>query len=264
MAQHRHPQGGRVVLVGAGPGDPELITRKGLRWLRSADVVVYDRLVSPDLLKEAAPAAELIDAGKAPGRHGITQDDIHAVLIARARRGLTVVRLKGGDPTIFGRAGEELEALRAAGIPVEIVPGVTAATAAAASGGFALTHRDHAGAVVLATGHEARGRERPTAEWRALGQVTGTLVFYMPVQRLVSLVEVLLEGGRPGDEPALLVQAASLPRERRLFAPLADLTARARDLELHAPALLVIGAAVAASPEWTAGDAAPSAARAGR
>jgi uroporphyrin-III C-methyltransferase len=245
---------GLVVLVGAGPGDPELITRKGLRWLRLADVVVHDRLVSGELLDEAPPAAERIDAGKAPGRHALSQDQIHAVMIARASAGKIVVRLKGGDPCVFGRAGEELEALRAAGIRVEIVPGVTALTAAAACAGFSLTHRGRASTVLLATGSEAAGggdsRQGPLGGWPQLGVSGETLVFYMPVRNLVTIAATLLDRGLPPDEPALLVQGVSTSRERQLFAPLAQIAMRSRDLELQAPAILVVGAAVAAAPEW--------------
>ncbi len=248
---------GVVALVGAGPGDPDLITRRGLAWLRRADVVVYDRLVAPALLAEAPAHAERVDAGKAPGRATMTQPAIEALLVAHAREGRTVVRLKGGDPGIFGRAAEELRALRAAGVAVEIVPGVTAATAAAASAGFALTDRAHTSTVLLTTGSEASGEADHDEEWRALGAIPGTLVFYMPVRRLVAIVEALREAGRAADEPAALIQAAWTPRERRLFTVLRDLARAARQLELHAPALLIVGPAVAAAPEWAAtrGDA---------
>ncbi len=243
---------GLVVLVGAGPGDPELITQKGLRWLRRADVVVYDRLVARELLDEAPPGAERIDAGKAPGRHTLGQDEINAVLIDRALAGRTVIRLKGGDPGIFGRAGEELEALREAGVRVEIVPGVTAATAAAACAGISLTHRECASTVILTTGSEAAERDMPSAAWARWSAEPGTLVFYMPVRNLVAIVDALVEGGRPPDEPALLVQSAFTPRERQLFAPLEHIVMRSRELELQSPAILVVGPAVAQAPRWAA------------
>ena len=252
---------GRVVLVGAGPGDPELITVKGLGWLRRADVVVYDRLADRALLDEAPRGAELIDAGKAPGRHTLDQEAINAVLIARALAGKTVIRLKGGDPGIFARAAEELGALRAAGVGVEVVPGVTAATAAAARAGFSLTDREHVSTVVLTTGSVAGDREAGPSRWTALAGADGTLVFYMPVRSLVSIVDALLEGGRAPGEPALLLQGAWTPRERQLFAPLERVAARARELELQAPAILIVGAVVAQSPGWVGAAAGEAVAR---
>jgi uroporphyrin-III C-methyltransferase len=235
---------GTVYLVGAGPGDPELITVRGLRLVQEADVVVYDRLVPPTLLRQTSPQAELIYAGKAPGHHVLSQEQIHAVLIDRARKGSTVVRLKGGDPSIFGRGGEEVAALRQADIPYVIVPGVTAAVAGAAGAGLSLTHRSLSSVVVLATGTEAEEGESstPTATWNALGDIGGTLVFYMAVKQLPNITSALIRAGRRPEESALVIQEACTPQEKVVVGTLADIAAKSRAAAIQPPALLICGA----------------------
>jgi uroporphyrinogen III methyltransferase/synthase len=236
-----HPSGvGSVLLVGAGPGDPGLITVAGLAALRSADVVVYDRLAAPNLLHEARPDALLIDMGKTPGAHGGGQAAINAMLIEHALAGRTVVRLKGGDPFVFGRGGEEALALRERGIPFRVIPGVTSAVAAPAYAGIPVTHRGIAGTVLIATGHEAEGgndggnREQGTGnragrvdarlqerlDWEAMARAGDTLVFLMGVERLGAIAKSLLKAGRPAEQPAALVRWGSTPEQTVLTATL--------------------------------------------
>ncbi len=193
---------GQVTLVGAGPGDPELLTLKALRALQDADVILHDRLVPAAVLDYARRDAEQICVGKAAGGSGVSQDAINDLLIEHARRGRRVVRLKGGDPLIFGRGGEEAEALRAAGIAFEIVPGVTAGIAAPAYAGIPVTHRGMASAVALVTGHEDPSKPETAIDWPALAAFPGTLVFYMGVRTLPALSARLIEWGRPPEQPA--------------------------------------------------------------
>jgi len=205
---------GKVYLVGAGPGDPELLTLRALRVLREADLVLHDDLVSPAILNLAAPGAELVNVGKRCGRKSASQEEIDARMIAGARQGLMVVRLKGGDPSVFARAGEEIEALRQAEVEFEIVPGVTAASAASAAAGISLTHRRVASTVVFFTGHPAVGKDHNSQdEWSALrlrdGRLDATLVVYMPGPDYSSLQGRLLGAGVPGETPCLLVSVLS-------------------------------------------------------
>jgi uroporphyrin-III C-methyltransferase len=237
---------GKVWLVGAGPGDPDLLTVKALRLLQSADVVVHDRLTPPEILTLARPDARLIDVGKRKSRHTLPQDDINQLLVALGREGLKVVRLKGGDPFVFGRGGEELAALREAGVEAEVVPGVTAALAAAAGAGVPLTHRGLAQAVTFVTGHAAvkegdAGQEigEPDLDWPVLSQPNHTLVVYMGVTTAGMLAERLIAAGRDASTPALIVESASRPEERRVLTRLAELPKAAAGLD--GPALLVIG-----------------------
>ncbi len=246
MTDTNEDQIGTVYLVGAGPGDPDLITVRGLRLLQQADVVVYDRLVPPTLLPKTSPQAELIYAGKAPGHHVLSQAQIHAVLIDRARKGKMVVRLKGGDPSIFGRAGEEVAALRQAGIPYAIVPGVTAAVAGAARAGVPLTQRGLSSVVVLATGTEAEeGDTAPTGlMWDALGGIGGTLVFYMAVKQLPNITRELIRAGRRPEEAALVIQEACTDREKIVVGTLGDIVAKSQAASIQPPALLICGPVV--------------------
>jgi uroporphyrin-III C-methyltransferase len=234
--------GGKVWLVGAGPGDPDLLTVKALRLLQSAEVVVHDRLTPPELLVLARPDARLIDVGKRKSRHTLPQDDINQLLVALALQGLKVVRLKGGDPFVFGRGGEELLALREAGVEAEVVPGVTSALAAAAGAGVPLTHRGLAQAVTFVTGHAAvkEGEAgEPDLDWPVLSRPNHTLVVYMGVTTAGMLAQRLIDAGRQASTPVLVVENASRPSERRVLTRLAELPKAAAGLD--GPALLVIG-----------------------
>ena len=232
---------GSVSIVGAGPGDPELMTVRGLNRLRRADVVVYDRLVDPSLLDEAPPAAELVFAGKARGFVALEQRDIEALLIARARAAKRVVRLKGGDPFVFGRGGEEVAALVAAGIPVEVVPGVTAATTVPASAGIPVTHRDWSSSLTIVTGHEDPTKDEDNVDWNWLAASRGTLVILMGLAQLPRICDRLLAGGRAADTPAAVISAGTRPDQRTVTAPLAELPAVVAAAQLVAPALVVVG-----------------------
>jgi uroporphyrin-III C-methyltransferase len=235
---------GRVLLVGAGPGDPELLTVRALKVLARAQVVVHDRLVSAQVLALAPASARRIDVGKSPQSHPVPQEAINALLIELAGQGLTVVRLKGGDPLIFGRGGEEAEALRAAGIPVEIVPGITAAQAAAASAGVGLTRRGLASGVRYVTGH-CRGDAPLDLDWAGLADPATTLVVYMGLANMAEIAAGLMAHGMPGDMPVLAVAAATLPRERRLVSRLDAIAHDAAEAGLAAPVLFIIGRVVA-------------------
>jgi uroporphyrin-III C-methyltransferase len=242
MPQTPQLKTGRVALVGAGPGDPELITLKGARLIREADLIVYDNLVGDGILDLAAPTAEKIFVGKMAGNHTLPQEDICQLLVDRALAGKVVVRLKGGDPFVFGRGGEELDVLLAAGIPVEIVPGVTAALGAAASFGFPLTHRDHAQSCVFVTGHLKD--HTVDLNWPALAQPNQTIVIYMGITGLDSISTELQAAGLPGDTPAALIYRATWPTERIHPCTLGTLPETARDNKVKPPALVVIGSVV--------------------
>jgi|SRR5579871_83926 len=250
---------GVVWLVGAGPGDPELLTLKALKLLQAADVVVHDRLTPQPILDLAGPTARLIDVGKRKSHHTLPQEDINQLLVALAREGLTVVRLKGGDPFLFGRGGEELLELRAAGVEAHVVPGVTAALAAAAGAGAALTHRGHAQAVTFVTGHAAKGAE-PDLDWSSLAKANQTVVVYMGLSTAARIAARLIAAGRPGSTPAMIVENASLASERRMVTTLAELGAAADGLE--GPALLVIGEVVSLADARPVAEIVEAAARA--
>jgi uroporphyrin-III C-methyltransferase len=240
---------GRVLLVGAGPGDPELLTLRAVRALARAEVVVHDRLVSAEVLAMAPPGARRIDVGKTPRNHPVPQEAINALLIELATEGLTVVRLKGGDPLIFGRGGEEVEALRAAGVPVEIVPGITAAQAAAATTGIGLTRRGLAGGVRYLTGH-FRGDAPLDLDWAGLADPATTLVVYMGVANMAEIAAQLMAHGMPGDMPVLAVAAATLPRERRLVSRLDSIARDTAETGLAPPVLFIIGRVVGLYQPW--------------
>ena len=252
----RAPAPGHVILVGAGPGDPELLTLKALRALTDADVILHDRLVGEDVLDLARRDAVRICVGKAPGGAGASQEWINEQLVEYARAGLRVVRLKGGDPFVFGRGGEELEALARAGIAYSVVPGVTAASACAAYAGIPLTHRDHAQRVTLVTGHGGEGG--PEHDWRALAAERATVVFYMGLAGLERIVAKLIEHGAPTDRPAALIAQGTLPAQRVVLGTLASIAAAARSQGIAAPALLIVGevAALHAELAWFGGDTA--------
>ncbi|KAB7767489.1 uroporphyrinogen-III C-methyltransferase [Xanthomonas maliensis] len=241
---------GMVALVGAGPGDPGLLTRHALRALRHADVILHDRLVSPQVLQLARRHAQLIDVGKAAQGHSTRQEQIHALLHQHALAGRRVVRLKGGDPFVFGRGGEELEFLRAHGIAVQVIPGITAAIACAAYAGIPLTHREHAQSVRLATAHCKASLD--TLDWQALAQERQTLALYMGVGELDTIQQRLLQAGRAASTPFALVENGSRPQQRVISGRLDQLATSARTHAVRAPALLLLGevAALSASLHW--------------
>lgn len=231
---------GKVTLVGAGPGDPELLTIKGLKALEQAEVIVYDRLVSPALLERVPSAARRINVGKEAGHHSVPQAQINRILLEEALAGRNVVRLKGGDPFIFGRGGEELEALAQAGVEFAEVPGITSAIAAAAYGGIPATHRDYASSLHIVTGH-AREGSLPDIDFEALVRTKGTLVFLMGVTALPSIVSGLLNAGMDGSTPAAMVERGTLPGQRRCDATLGTLPERATEMGIRSPALIIVG-----------------------
>jgi uroporphyrin-III C-methyltransferase len=243
MKQSKHP--GWVYLVGAGPGDPELITVKGLRCLQAADVIVYDRLVSPLLLDEACPEAERIFAGKEAGCHTLAQEEINMLLIAHARRGRMVVRLKGGDPFLFGRGGEEAAALAEAGIPFEVVPGVTSAIAVPAYAGIPVTYRGLAAQVTIVTAHGGDTRPSAPVNWEQLATQEGTLVILMGLAALPHITRRLLVGGMAPLTPAAVIQQGTLQSQRVVTGTLADIATKTVAAQLSSPALIVIGAVAA-------------------
>lgn len=232
---------GTVYLVGAGPGAPNLITVRGRALLERADVVVYDHLVHPRLIDSAPPGAERLAVGKRAGHYTVSQDGINALLVDRARQGLRVVRLKGGDPFVFGRGAEEAEHLAAAGVPFEVVPGVTAGVGAASLAGLCVTHRADSSAVAFVTGHHDPNQLRAPVDWPALARFPGTLVIYMGATRLPTITEALLSAGRSPQEPAAFVHWGSLPCQRVVEGTLATLAERVLQAKLGPPALIVIG-----------------------
>ena len=241
-----------VYLVGAGPGDPGLLTARALELIAAADVVVYDRLIPPGALEHARSDAQLLYVGKEGGGESTSQAEIERLLVEHGAAGRTVVRLKGGDPFVFGRGGEEAEALAAQRIPFAVVPGVTAGVAAPAYAGIPVTHRDQASAVAFVTGHEDPAKEGSALDWEALARFTGTLIIYMGVRRLEMIVARLLEAGRPAEEPAAVIERGTDPRQRMVTAPLHSIAEVAADEGLRAPAVTVIGqvAALHDRLEW--------------
>lgn len=245
MVEDHHGPVGHVSLLGAGPGDPELLTLRALRRLRAADVVLYDALVHPDLLTHVKPGAEMVFVGKRAGRASERQSAINARLVEAARRGATVVRLKGGDPYLFGRGSEEAEALAAAGIPFDVVPGVASPMAASAYTGISLTHRSLASSVAYVTATESIEKDASAHDWSKLATATQTLVFFMGLRKLESLMELLMRHGRAPATPAAVVSNASLPGQRTVIGTVADLAARAREAGIEMPALTIVGPVVA-------------------
>ena len=241
---------GIVHLVGAGPGDPDLLTVRATRLMQHVDVVVYDYLVSEAVLALVDPKAERIYAGKRQGCHALSQDEINATLVALARRGKRVLRLKGGDPFIFGRGGEECEHLAAHGVPFEVVPGVTSASGASCYAGIPLTHRDRARSVVFATGHLKDGSA--DLDWDALARPRQTVVIYMGVTRLAEICRELVAHGANADLPAAVIERATTDRQRVVTGTLATLPRVAADAGVQPPALTVIGDVVGlrANLDW--------------
>ena len=229
---------GKVYLVGAGPGDPELMTLKAKRLLSEADVVLFDRLLSPMMLDGVK--GELIDVGKSSGSHKLTQEGINALLIEKAEEGKMVVRLKGGDPYLFGRGGEEALALRQRGIPVEVVPGVTSAIAAPELAGIPVTHRGVTSALTIVTGHEEPGKDSPL-DWSALARLGGTLVVLMGVSRLEQNVSALVAAGRSAQTPAAIVEKGGWPEQKLVTGTLSNIVELSRKALIEPPAILVVG-----------------------
>jgi uroporphyrin-III C-methyltransferase/precorrin-2 dehydrogenase/sirohydrochlorin ferrochelatase len=244
---------GRVSLVGGGPGDPDLLTLRAVQRLRAAEVIVHDRLVSDAVLEHAAPGADLIDVGKRPGGAGPSQQKINTLLVDLARQGRRVVRLKGGDPFVFGRGGEEALALAQAGVDFEIVPGISSALAAPAAAGIPVTHRGLSASVTIVNGHDADQHD-----WPALARGGGTLVFLMAVEHLETIARQLLAHGRAATEPAALIEWATLPRQRVLAAPLAEIASQARSSGFEPPAVLVVGPTAALVNDSKPHEASPA------
>ena len=232
---------GKVYLVGAGPGDPGLITVKGLECIKKADVLIYDYLASPILLKYARKQTEILYVGKKGGDHTLSQDEINALIAEKARKGLTVTRLKGGDPFIFGRGGEEAEILVRNEIPFEIVPGVTSAIAAPAYAGIPLTHRKFTSTLAFVTGHEDPLKEESSIDWTALARGIGTLVFLMGVKNLPYITNRLIDHGMTPDTPVALIRWGTTPRQTTITGTLDTISERAKDAGFKSPAVIVVG-----------------------
>jgi uroporphyrinogen III methyltransferase / synthase len=232
---------GIVFLVGAGPGDPALMTARALELIVAADVIVHDRLIPRGALAAARPEAEILYVGKEPGEASIPQEGIEELLIDRARQGKIVVRLKGGDPFVFGRGGEEAEALVDAGIPFEVVPGVTAGIAAPAYAGIPVTHREDASAVAFVTGHEDPEKEDSSLDFKPLAAFPGTLVFYMGVKSLPGIAESLIAAGRDPSEPAAVIERGTLPGQRTVSSTLEGIAGAAAEAEIRPPSVTVVG-----------------------
>ena len=235
---------GKVYLVGAGPGDPGLITLKGLHCLEKADVIIYDHLVDKGLLTSAGHKAELIYVGKQPKAHLISQKQINALLVARARERKVVVRLKGGDPFVLGRGGEEVEVLAAEGIPFEVVPGVTAAIAAPAYAGIPVTHRGLSSSFAVVTGHESSPESKSRIAWDKIATSVDTLVFVMGVANLAFITDRLMENGRSSATPVALIQWGTTPKQQVVEGTLADIVYRAGEANIGSPAVLIAGKVV--------------------
>lgn len=235
---------GRVYLVGAGPGDPKLITVRGLKALQRCDVVVYDRLAGPQLLQETRPGTERIYVGKRPDRHTMKQEEINRLLLDLALAGKVVCRLKGGDPTVFGRVGEEAELLRQHGVPYEIVPGITSAIAVPAYAGIPVTHRDLASSFSIVTGHESPDKLDRTIQWDKVTNATGTLLFLMGVAKIGYISEQLMNHGRPAETPVALVRWGTRAEQETLTGTLGDIEEKVREADFQPPAVIVVGEVV--------------------
>lgn len=248
-------QQGKVYLIGAGPGDPGLVTVRARELIELADVIVYDYLANPTLLDWAKPGAEKIYVGKRSGMHSIPQDEIEEILVARANKGLQVVRLKGGDPFVFGRGGEEVDELQIDKIPFEIVPGVTAALAAAAYAGIPLSHREFSSSITFLTGHENPEKHTLSIDFKKYGQLAGTLCLYMSVGQLPRIISELKAGGMAGDMPVGIIQWATLNRQKSVYGTIDSILADIEKSGIGTPAMIIIGEVVAhrTQTEWFEG-----------
>lgn len=241
---------GNVYLVGTGPGDPELLTVKALKVIQSADLLLYDRLVSNDVLDLVGANVRLLYVGKTAGYHSRTQEEIHELLLSFAEAGATVVRLKGGDPLVFGRGGEEMDFLQQQGVQVKVIPGITAASGIAAELGVPLTHRGISNSVRFLTGHSRKGGTDPLFVAENAADSDSTLVVYMGLSTLPSLALKLMHHGLPSDTPAVAVERGTTPQQRLVFAELKNLAEEIKSAELVSPTLIIIGKVVALSPLW--------------
>lgn len=235
---------GKVYLVGAGPGDPGLMTVKAKTLIESADVVVFDALVSQPILDWIGPQAERIHAGKRRGRHSLSQTQITQLLFDKAQEHAVVVRLKGGDPFMFGRGGEEMKDLMLAGVPVEVVPGITAGIAAPAYAGIPVTHRGYSSSVTFVTGHESAGKYRPQVNWGAIAQASETIVVYMGVHNLPNITQALIAAGLSEQTPVALIRWGTRPEQTELVGTLGEIVQQVESTGFQAPAIAVIGKVV--------------------
>ncbi len=232
---------GKVYLVGAGPGNPDLMTLKAVKTLKRADVVIYDSLVTKDVMKNVPSSAKKIFVGKRPGSHTMPQNKINRIMIEKAREGKTVVRLKGGDPFLFGRGGEETQDLRKQGIKFEIVPGVTSALAAPAYAGIPLTHRAYASSVAIVTGHEDPHRKEARVNWSKLATAVDTIVVLMGVEKLAGIVEELIKGGRKPKTKVAIIEWGTTKHQKVVIGVLGDIVGKAVEHRVKSPAVVVIG-----------------------
>jgi uroporphyrin-III C-methyltransferase len=234
---------GEIYLVGAGPGDPELITVKGRRLIERADVIVHDSLIGMELLSCAGPDVEIIDVGKRGGKHKAEQEEINDILVAKAKEGKLVVRLKGGDPFLFGRGGEEVEELRRAGAKVHLVPGVSSSIAAPGLAGVPVTHRDAASMVTMVTGHESAAKEEEVLDWSKLASLDGTLVIMMGMSQLRRNMARLLKHGKDASTPVAVISNGSRPEQRSVLGTVADIADICEREGITSPAVVVVGQA---------------------
>ncbi|MFP4001413.1 MAG: uroporphyrinogen-III C-methyltransferase [Thermoplasmata archaeon] len=241
---------GKVYLVGAGPGDPRLLTVNGKRLLEEADVVIYDRLIENSLLNHLPERCETIYAGKRPGKHRLTQDEINEKLVEKAREGKKVVRLKGGDPFLLGRGGEEARYLRKHDISFEIVPGITSALGVPAYAGIPATSRDVSSSAAIITGHEDPDKKESSHDWRSLAKGPDTLIFLMGVKNLPRIQKKLLENGRPEDTPAAVIERGTMPEQKTLYSTLDEISQEAEEYNISPPAVIVVGEVVGKRVEW--------------
>ena len=235
---------GTVYLIGAGPGDPGLLTRRGAELLGRADVVIYDALVNQEILSMASADAEIIFAGKRASKHAVPQGELNQLLIDKAKKGLAIVRLKGGDPYIFGRGGEEAQELQTAGIPFEITPGISSFVAAPAYAGIPVTHREHCSSFTVITGHEKPGKDESSIDWENLANEMGTRVILMGVDRIRLITERLQENGIDEDTPVAMIRWGTTGRQQTLIGTIADIASKAEGSHFKAPAVTVIGSVV--------------------
>ncbi len=238
------PKLGKVYFVGAGPGDVDLITVKGVKALEQADCIIYDRLVNKELLQYGRTGVELIYCGKAPRQHTLSQEEINQLLVEKARRGKKVVRLKGGDPALFGRVGEEAAYCAQYGIPFEIIPGVTSGVAAPAYAGIPLTHRSFSSSVAFVTGHKQKNGAGPAVRWDQLATGVDTLVIYMGISQLELICQELIQHGRPAATPVALIRWGTLAKQKTLVGTLESIAAQAEQARFEAPAIIVVGEVV--------------------